>query len=45
VQIGAVYKVTIRQTGNGTISKTFPTKKSALEFSRIAKVITNFNKH
>jgi hypothetical protein len=24
---GAVYKVTIRQNGNGTISKTFPTKK------------------
>ncbi len=31
---GAVYKVTIRQTGNGTICKTFPTKKMAVEFAR-----------
>ena len=31
---GAVYKVTIRHTGNGTISKTFPLKKQAVEFSR-----------
>ena len=34
---GVVYKVTIRQSGNGTICKTFPTKKSALEFSRIVE--------
>jgi len=31
---GAVYKVTIRQTGNGTICKTFPLKKQAVEFAR-----------
>jgi len=31
---GAVYKVTIRQSGNGTISKTFPLKKQAVEFAR-----------
>ncbi|MCU7837182.1 MAG: site-specific integrase [gamma proteobacterium symbiont of Taylorina sp.] len=31
---GAVYKVTIRQNGNGTICKTFPTKKTAVEFAR-----------
>ncbi len=31
---GAVYKVTIRQSGQGTISKTFPLKKQAVEFSR-----------
>lgn len=34
---GAVYKATIRQTGNGTISRTFPTKKAAVEFSRIVE--------
>jgi integrase len=31
---GAVYKVTIRQSGQGTISKTFPLKKQAVEFAR-----------
>jgi len=31
---GAVYKVTIRQSGNGTVCKTFPLKKQALEFAR-----------
>ncbi|MCU7836226.1 MAG: site-specific integrase [gamma proteobacterium symbiont of Taylorina sp.] len=34
---GAVYKVTIRQTCNGTICKTFPLKKQALEFARIVE--------
>ena len=27
---GVVYKVTIRQNGSSTISKTFPTKKTAV---------------
>lgn len=31
---GSVYKVTIRRTGTGTISKTFKTKRLAVEFTR-----------
>ncbi|NOQ79259.1 MAG: tyrosine-type recombinase/integrase, partial [Gammaproteobacteria bacterium] len=31
---GVVYKVTIRLSGTGTICKTFPTKKAAVEFAR-----------
>lgn len=34
---GVVYKVTIRHSGNGTVCKTFPTKKEAVEFSRIVE--------